>query len=210
MRKRTDSWKKPASRVGSAINDPRVAPFLFMDGRPKAWNDCLKGIKNWSDPCSVRSVTSHVYKVRDTLTLTERLGEHNGAVTSKMVGLLSDKNLEQYLEWKLDFPDPVRLEDFLTQAARSVAKNGSIDYVTLWQYLKNKVLNNSDLKKNLLDAFIAQWVPEVRGKDQQKAKQETRQPVAGEICSPDVISEDFNHTIHGKHIEVWVLRRAEA
>jgi hypothetical protein len=142
------------------FNDPRVAPFLFMDGRPKTPNDCRKGIENWSDPSSVRSVTTHVFKVRDTRTLTEQIGELMGAVTHEMVQLLGDKTLEQYLNWELDFPDPVRFEDSLIKAARSVAKNDSIDYITLWAYLKYDVLNNS---KNLLDTFMKQWVPKVRG-----------------------------------------------
>ncbi len=142
------------------FNDPRVAPFLFMDGRPKTSDGCRMGIKDWSDPRSVRPLTSHVFKVRDTRTLTERIGELKGSVTHDMIQLLSDKTLEQYLDWELDFPDPVRLEGSLIKAARSVAKNDSINYKSLWDYLKNKL--NKNQQKNLLDTFMKRWVPKVR------------------------------------------------
>ncbi len=144
------------------FNDSRVAPFLFMNGRPKTLNDCLKGIKNWSDPRSVRPVTTHVFKVRDTRTLTENIGELKGAVTQEMVKLLGDKTLEQYLDWELDFPDPVHFEDSLIKAVGFVTKNGSINYITLWNYLENNVSNNLNLQKKLLDTFMKQWVPKVQ------------------------------------------------
>ncbi len=74
------------------FNDPRVAPFLFMDGRPKTSDGCSKG-KDWSDPRSVRSLTSHVFRVRDTRTLTERIDERKGSVTHEMIQLLGGKTL---------------------------------------------------------------------------------------------------------------------
>ncbi len=145
------------------FNDPRVAPFLFMDGRPKTLYGCRKGIEKWSDPGSVRSLTSHVFKVRDKRTLTEQIGELEGSVTHEMIQLLGGKTLEQYLDWEFDFPDPVRLEDSLIKAARSVAKNDSIDYESLWPYLKYNKPNKLNQQNNLLATFMKQWVPEVPG-----------------------------------------------
>ena len=148
------------AKLEALFNDSRVAPFLFMDGRPQTSKNCHDGIERWCDPGSVRPVTSHIYDSRNKPTLTEQILKHKGAVTRDMIQQLGGKTLEQQLDEELDFPDPIRIEDSLISAVRSILKRESIDYTNLWHYLKLKVLNEPELEKRLLNAFIKQWAPE--------------------------------------------------
>lgn len=144
------------------FDDPRVSPFLWLDGRPKTVRECDRGIKCWSDPgvlwkgagALTPYAVSHIYKARNKPTLTQQILESKGRVTHQMVRQLKKRTLEEYLEWELGLPDPLHLEASLASAASSLAKGDLTSSVgEYWSYLRFTVLSNPKLEEQLLDLW---------------------------------------------------------
>lgn len=136
------------------FNDPRVHPFLFMDGRPKTLPDCDKGTKGWCDPKSVRPVTPKLYRARNRPLLTQQIILNEGAVPNAMVSQLGKATLEQYLERELAFTDMnvVRLDE-IAIAATSDIVGAPVNGINHWYYLHRKVLDRPEEEEDLLKAF---------------------------------------------------------
>lgn len=149
------------------FDDSRVAPFLFLDGRPKTVDAIRQGIERWSDPGSDScSANNRIFAGRDEPTLTKQIMMNKGAVTRDMVQRLGKKTLEEYLEWERGLIDPIPLEDSVISAANSVIKKNSLtrddssELAHSWFYLRSEVLKDEKLQNELLDAFEKQSVPE--------------------------------------------------
>lgn len=160
------------------FDDSRVAPFLFLNGRPKTVDAISQGIERWSDPGPVSSANIRIFDGRDRPTLTKQITVGTGAVTRDMVQRLGEKTLEEYLEWERGLIDPIPLEDSVISAANSFIKKNSVirdasseleakmdmndAYADSWLYLRLRVLKDEKIQNKFLDAFIEQWAPGVR------------------------------------------------
>ncbi|KAI4179489.1 MAG: hypothetical protein LQ346_007180 [Caloplaca aetnensis] len=144
--------RKMTATLEALFNDPRVTPFLFMDGRPRTLDDCYWGIEKWSDPSSVSSLTPYIYNARNKPILTKEITENKGALTHVMVSQLGTKTLEQYLQWELDIDGSIRLEELATVAV-SVMGERSTDHADQWYYLRSRVLKSTKLEEKLINVF---------------------------------------------------------
>ncbi|KAI1685649.1 hypothetical protein KJE20_03614 [Pyrenophora tritici-repentis] len=111
------------------FNDRRITGFLFLDGRPKNLGDCVRGIERWSDPKGMLDnleLTQDIFGARYKPTVAQQIFEGRGGATHAIIEQLNGRSLEEYLDWELEPPDPMRLEAILISTIRNDMGNDSI------------------------------------------------------------------------------------
>ena len=146
------------------FDDQRVSGFLFLNERPKSLEECKRGVERWSDPKGMLDnlkLTQHIFSKRCKPTVAQQIFERGGGVTHAMVKQLNNKPLEDYLNWELEPPDPIRFEAILIRAAGNIIGKDLTKSKFLsetWSFLRNKVLYQPEVEEQLLWQFMKEYV----------------------------------------------------